>query len=114
MILRSAREIGDLIAAGRELVGWSQAELAENIGVSRQWVSHVERGRTTAEFHLVLKALQALGYSIAVHRQESSDLGAHGKALPISRPAGTKRTRLTSEGQDLSSLRPTTGEHRGE
>ncbi len=44
MLLRNAREVGVLIADGRRRLRWSQFELAQRAGVSRQWVSQVENG----------------------------------------------------------------------
>jgi HTH-type transcriptional regulator/antitoxin HipB len=99
MLLRSARDAGELIADARRRLRWSQAELAEKIGVSRQWVSYVERGRTTAEFQLVLQALQALGYDVAVRSKDSLEQRDGGTAEE--RWRGQTRTPLTSDGRSL-------------
>ena len=61
MLLRSAREVGELIADGRRRLRWSQLDLAQRAGVSRQWVSQVENGKTTVEFDLVLGRASCLG-----------------------------------------------------
>ena len=70
MLLRNAREVGALIADGRRRLRWSQFELARRAGVSRQWVSQVENGKTTVEFDLVLAALHALDYALYVQSKD--------------------------------------------
>jgi len=60
MQLRTAHELGPVIQDARKGFGWSQSRLAEVVGVSRQWVSLVENGKTSVEFDLVLSLLQAL------------------------------------------------------
>ena len=48
----------------RELCGWSQAELAERAGVSRQMVSAVEAGRHTPNVAAALSLARVLGCSV--------------------------------------------------
>ncbi len=88
MLLRNAREVGDLIADGRRRLRWSQFDLAQRVGVSRQWVSQVENGKTTVEFDLVLGALHALGYAVYADWIESSQ-------------EVSSRTPLTRQGRSL-------------
>lgn len=106
MLLRTAPEVGDLIADGRRRMRLSQSDLAQRIGVSRQWLSQVENGKTTVEFDLVLGALQALGYAVYVQTTE----GAEQSQLPHSQThdlSGTpaqdtsSRTPLTRKGKSL-------------
>jgi len=61
MIVRTARDLGAAVRDERLRHGWTQAELAGQIGTSRQWVISFERGKPVAEVGLVLKALAALG-----------------------------------------------------
>jgi HTH-type transcriptional regulator/antitoxin HipB len=61
--------ISDLaaVARGRRLtLGLSQAELAAEAGVSRDWVNSFERGKPTVELALVLRLFDALGLRIDV------------------------------------------------
>ena len=44
--------------------GLSQSELAKRSGISRKWISEFEAGKTTAEFALVIRVLEALGLSL--------------------------------------------------
>lgn len=46
--------------------GWNQAQLAEAVGRSQQWVSKFESGRTEASVGDVVAALTVLDASIAV------------------------------------------------
>lgn len=73
------RDIGRLIRAQRQDLGWSQAELAQRLDTSRRWVSEIEHGKSTAQVGLVLAALQTLGFDLRVEhssrRGESREQG---------------------------------------
>jgi len=107
MLLRRPHDLADVFRDGRARAGWSQSDLADRVGVSRQWVSLVETGKTSVEFDLVLAALQVLGYRLHV---ESSDQRApkpsrptYGIGAPTHAPSG--RTPLTRDGQSLGTQR---------
>ncbi|WP_419853895.1 helix-turn-helix domain-containing protein [Candidatus Poriferisodalis sp.] len=51
--------------------GWNQAQLAEAVGRSQQWVSKFESGRCEASLGDVMAALSALGAGIAVRPAEA-------------------------------------------
>lgn len=61
MIVRSARDLGAAVRDARLRQGWTQAELADRIDVSRQWVISLERGKASAELGAALRAVAALG-----------------------------------------------------
>jgi len=61
MLIRTPADLGAVIRERRKQLDLDQAELAMRIGVSRQWVIGIERGRARAELGLVLRALDALG-----------------------------------------------------
>ena len=61
MIVRTARDLGAAVRDARLRCGWTQAELADRIDVSRQWVIALERGKATAEVGIALRAITALG-----------------------------------------------------
>jgi DNA-binding XRE family transcriptional regulator len=63
-LLRTPGSIGWLIKGQRVLKRLTQADLAEQVGVSRQWIIDVENGHSRAEIGLVLRALAALGVSL--------------------------------------------------
>lgn len=64
MNLRNATDVGLVIRERRRALGLDQATLAQRIGVSRQWVVEIERGKPRAEVALVLTALRVLGLSV--------------------------------------------------
>ena len=61
MRIRTPHEIGLLIRDRRKTTGLTQAELAERVGASREWVRRLELGRPGLELGLTLRALGALG-----------------------------------------------------
>ena len=75
MFIRTPADLGAVIRDRRHELGLGQADLAERIGVSRQWVIGVEQGRARAELGLVLRALD----SLAIRLNTSPDAG-HGKS----------------------------------
>ncbi len=95
MLLRNAREVGELIADGRRRLRWSQLDLAQRAGVSRQWVSQVENGKTTVEFDLVLGALHALGYAVYAQSKDWTESSQQevSPRTPLTRKGGSLRTR---------------------
>jgi len=80
MRIGTPAEIGLRIRDRRRELGLSQAELATQIGTSRQWIIEMEHGKTRAELGLVLKTLSALGLTLDV--REPSALGT-GRARPV-------------------------------
>lgn len=73
MEVNNMRELAGYIRAQRKELGWSQAELAEKIGVGRFWVIDLEKGKSTAEVGVVLRAIKALGFSIQLQRKTESE-----------------------------------------
>jgi HTH-type transcriptional regulator/antitoxin HipB len=75
MNLRNAIDVGLVIRERRRALGLDQATLAQRIGVSRQWVVEIERGKPRAEVALVLTALRVLGLAVrAEPRTDDSDV----------------------------------------
>lgn len=60
--------------------GWTQAQLAQAVGRSQQWVSKFERGHCEGSMGDVIAALSALGAGISVQAVEATpeDARAHG------------------------------------
>jgi HTH-type transcriptional regulator / antitoxin HipB len=61
MIFRTARDLGAAVRDARLRQGWTQADLADRIDVSRQWVISLERGKASVELGTALRAIAALG-----------------------------------------------------
>lgn len=62
----TSTDIGGVIRTRRRELGLDQHELAEMVGVSRQWVLAVERGKDRADVSLVLRTLRVMGLVIQV------------------------------------------------
>jgi len=61
MKVRTARDVGAAIRDARKRRGWDQQKLAQEVGVSRQWIIDVEKGKPRAGLELVLRTLHAVG-----------------------------------------------------
>ena len=64
MRIRTPLDLGLVIRDRRRKLGLSQTELARKVGVGRQWIVAIERGKSGAELGLVLRTFSALGLSI--------------------------------------------------
>lgn len=58
------KDFASLVRSRRNELGLSQAQLAEKVGVSRQWVIEIEKGKPRAEMALALALLKALGIEL--------------------------------------------------
>lgn len=70
MKVTTALDIGLVIRERRRSLGLDQGALAERVGVSRQWIGAIEKGKPRAEMALVLRTLRALGLDLSVHTEE--------------------------------------------
>ena len=66
MQIRTPLDLGLVIREKRRKIKLSQAELADKVGVGRQWVVAIEHGKSRAELGLVLRTLSALGLSFTI------------------------------------------------
>jgi HTH-type transcriptional regulator/antitoxin HipB len=64
MIIRTPAELGAAIKDRRRRLRLGQQQLAEKVGVSRQWLIEVERGKPGAEIGLIFRTLAALGITL--------------------------------------------------
>ena len=64
MLIRTAREVGLLVRDRRRSARITQAELAERVGASREWIRLLESGKPRLELGLTLRALSALGITL--------------------------------------------------
>ncbi len=67
--LRTTAEIATLAQEQRKHLGWSQATLAEKVGVSRKWIGDFESGKPTLALGLVLRTLHELGIHLWFERE---------------------------------------------
>jgi HTH-type transcriptional regulator/antitoxin HipB len=75
MRARTTTDVGNLIRERRRQLGMSQAALARDLGVSRQWLISVEAGKEGADTARVLRLLTALGLVVDI-RPIGADAGA--------------------------------------
>ena len=64
MNIKTPQDFGLVIRERRLAKGWDQATLAREVGVSRQWIIDIEKGKPRAELELALRALRVLGASL--------------------------------------------------
>lgn len=82
----TAADIGALIRERRRKLGLDQGALAKRVGVGREWIVDVEKGKPRAGVELVLRTLTALGLSVQVSE----------KAMPRGAKAGIDLDRIVS------------------
>src|SRR5260370_31455356 len=78
MYIRTPRDLGLIIRETRRRLGLGQAELAQRVGVRRQWLWGVEKGKRRVDAGLLLKTLTALGRSFDARDDRAT------QALPAS------------------------------
>ena len=64
MRFRSPAALGAIIRDRRRRLGLEQKALAEKVGVSRQWIINIEKGKPRAALGLVLRTINALGIQL--------------------------------------------------
>lgn len=72
MHIKTVKDIGLVIRDRRRELRMGQHALADAIGVSRQWIVQVEKGKPRAEAGLLIRALAALGLEIAIDQMKPS------------------------------------------
>ena len=74
--ISTPQNIGQTIRSRRKQLGWDQAKLADQVGVSRQWIINIEQGKPRAEIGLILRTLHVLDlpmYIGTVSNTETTD-----------------------------------------
>ena len=66
MRIRTPIDLGAVIRDHRKKIQLDQKSLAAKVGVSRQWIVEVEKGKPGAEIGLVLRTIEALGINLEV------------------------------------------------
>jgi y4mF family transcriptional regulator len=83
MLIRTPTDLGAAIRDRRRQLDLDQATLAKKIGVSRQWIIGIERGRSRAALGLVLRALDTLGIRLDTSAVDNSRRTAKPKVIDI-------------------------------
>ncbi|MFI7708202.1 helix-turn-helix domain-containing protein [Nonomuraea sp. NPDC049480] len=66
MYAKTPIELGALVRRRRRALGRTQQAVADELGVSRQWIVRLEAGRATLELGLVMRALGVLGLTMEI------------------------------------------------
>jgi HTH-type transcriptional regulator / antitoxin HipB len=69
MRIRTPIDLGAVIRERRMKLGLDQKTLATQVGVSRQWIVDVEKGKPRAPLSLVLRTVEALGIHLVADQQ---------------------------------------------
>ena len=69
MRIRTPTDLGALIRDRRIKLALDQQSLAQKVGVSRQWIVEVEKGKPRAEIGLLLRTIDALGIQLMTERK---------------------------------------------
>lgn len=69
MRIRTPTDLGALIRDRRTKLALDQRSLAEKVGVSRQWIVEVEKGKPRAEIGLLLRTIDALGIHLTTEEE---------------------------------------------
>jgi len=85
-VLRTSRDLGLVIRQRRKSLRWDQAQLAERVGVSRQWVIEMEKGKPRAELQLVLRTLNVLGLVLTVDTVAGEASSTASSEMPLDLP----------------------------
>ena len=74
MRIKTVGVLGELVRDQRKQRGWSQSRLAEEAGVSRLWIGHLEMGKESVELGLAMRTLRALDLNLEVSLQRPTPI----------------------------------------
>lgn len=66
MQIRSARDVGLAIAEARAVLGRTQADVAESVGIDRSYLARMEGGLSVTLLERQLRVLRRLGADVRV------------------------------------------------
>ena len=81
MRIRTPIDLGAVIRDRRKKLQLDQKSLAAKVGVSRQWIVEVEKGKPGAEIGLVLRTIETLGINLEV--DETRKVTAQTRPPPV-------------------------------
>jgi transcriptional regulator with XRE-family HTH domain len=76
MLISDSRDLGLRLREARQARRWSQARVADAIGVSRYWVMALEKGSEAADLGKILKLVRLLGLTLDVRSDQTDSSGA--------------------------------------
>lgn len=72
MNIISVKDLASLVKQERKNRGWTQVQLVERSGVSRDWIIALEQAKPSVELALVLRTLKALNLPLAINQPSQS------------------------------------------
>ena len=72
MRIRTPTDLGAIIRDSRKKLRLDQKSLADKIGVSREWIIDIEKGKPRAHIGLVLRAFNALGVALDARPEKAA------------------------------------------
>lgn len=102
MQIISARDIASRVKATRKGLGWTQAELAELSGVSRDWIIALEQGKPSVELALVLRTLKTLSIQLHTSEKDASadNIISTGNPIEDAKAAALRHSKLKKRNTD--------------
>jgi HTH-type transcriptional regulator/antitoxin HipB len=109
MNIRTATDLGLVLKEQRRKLGLSQRQVADRIGVSRQWLVDIEKGKPRAEVGLILKAAATLGLQLTSrdakdHSHQGADHDPRAAPLHQIRSERRRKPQAVREEIDLDAL----------
>jgi HTH-type transcriptional regulator/antitoxin HipB len=83
MRVRNSSELGGFIRETRRQLGLDQGELAQKVGVSRQWIIEIEKGKPRAAIGLILRTLNALGVCLDARTEPVKNVQRSGSKIDL-------------------------------
>jgi HTH-type transcriptional regulator / antitoxin HipB len=83
MRIRTITDLGALIRDRRTKLGLDQKTLAAKVGVSRQWIVEVEKGKPRAEIGLLLRTIDVLGIRLSTDNEDPGNTKRAGENPPV-------------------------------
>ena len=74
MVISNAQDAGAVLRKARVAKGMTQQQVADMLGVTRQWVASTEAGAPTARLGLVIDALRCVDILIDTTHDDSQEL----------------------------------------
>ena len=71
VVVTTVEDIGAVLRRARKAKGFTQQQLADLLGVTRQWVAAVEAGAPTARLGLVIDALRCVDVLLETRADDS-------------------------------------------
>lgn len=74
VVVTTVEDIGAVLRRARKAKGFTQQQLADLLGVTRQWVAAVEAGAPTARLGLVIDALRCVDVLLETRADDSQSV----------------------------------------